>query len=75
MGSLLGAYMVGLMVTSYKRAYPTHYMIQTWCSQSPCPHSRSLLTCASTGDIQMLKGRSGSVFVGSLGPDAHMVLF
>ena len=75
MGHLLGVCMVGLMVTSYKRAYPTHYMTQTWCSQSPCPHSRSLLTHASTGDTQTLKGRSGSLSVGSLGPGAHKVLF
>ena len=63
------------MVTFYKRAYPTHYMTQIWCSQSPYPHSRSLLTHASTGDTQTLKGRSGSLSVGSLGPGVHKVLF
>ena len=55
MGHLLVVCMVGLMVTSFRRAYPTHCMTQTWCSQSPCPHSRSLLTHASTGDTQTLE--------------------
>ena len=40
------------------------------CSiQSPCPCGRPLLTCTSAGDNQTLKGRSGSVSVGS--PGAH----
>ena len=30
---------------------------------------------ASAGDTQTLRGRPGSVFVGSLGPGAHKVLF
>ena len=34
------------------------------CSQSPCLHTRSLLTCASAGDTQTLKGRSGSISCG-----------
>ena len=34
-----------------------------------------LLTCASAGDTQTLKGRSGSVSVGSLGPGTYKVLF
>ena len=75
MGRLLDICMVGLMVTSYKSAYPTHCMTQTWCSQSPCPHSRSLLMHAFTGNTQTLKGRSGSLSVRSLGPAAHKVLF
>ena len=37
------------------------------CSQSPCPHGRPLLTCASRGDTQTLKGRSRSVFCGVSG--------
>ena len=37
---------------------------QVCCSQSPCPHGRPLLTHASTGNTQILKGRSGSVSVG-----------
>ena len=44
------------------------------CSiQIPYPCSRPLLTCASTGDPQTLKGRSDSVSVDSLG--AHKILF
>ena len=39
---------------------------QVCCTQSPCPCSRPLLTCAYAGDTQTLKGRSGSVSVGSL---------
>ena len=35
------------------------------CTQSPCPCGRPLLTCISTRDTQTLKGKSGSVFVGS----------
>ena len=31
--------------------------------------------CSSTGDTQTLKGRSGSVSVGPLGPGSHKVLF
>ena len=50
-------------------------MSQVCCSQSPCPCARPLLTHALTGDIQTLKGRSGSVSVGPLGPGAHKVLF
>ena len=46
---------------------------QLCCTQSPCPCSRPLLTCTSTGDTQTLKGRSGSVSVGS--PGAHKILF
>ena len=63
------------MVTSSKRAYATCCVTQVCCSQSPCPRGRSLLTCASSGDTQTLKDRSGSVSVGSLGPGAHKVLF
>ena len=50
MGHLLGSSMVGLMVTSSKRAYATCWVTQVCCNQSPCPHSRPLLTHASTGD-------------------------
>ena len=46
---------------------------QDCCIQSPCPYGRPLLTRTSTGDIQILKGTSGSVFVGS--PGVHKVLF
>ena len=44
-------------------------------TQSPCCCGRPLLTRASIGDTQTLKGRSGSVFLGTLGPSAHKVLF
>ena len=40
----------------------THHIFQVCCSQSPCPHSRLLLTHA--GDTQTLKNRSGSVSCG-----------
>ena len=41
---------------------------QVYCSQSPCPCGRPLLTHTSTGDTQT---HSGSVSVESLGPGAH----
>ena len=72
---LLSGSMVGLMMTSSKKAYATHCVTQVYCTQSPCPCGKPLLTHASAGDTQMLKGRSGSVSVGSLGPGAHKVLF
>ena len=46
---------------------------QVCCTQSTCPCGRPLLTHTSTGDTQALKGRSGSVSVGSTG--MHKVLF
>ena len=46
---------------------------QVYCTQSPCSWSRPLLTRISTEDTQTLKGRSGSVSVGS--PGVHKVLF
>ena len=46
---------------------------QVCCTQSPCPCGRPLLTCTSSGDIQTLKGRSGSVSARS--PGMHKVLF
>ena len=52
------------MATSSKRTYITWHGSQVCCSQSPCPHSRPLLTHASAGDTQALKGRSGSVSYG-----------
>ena len=62
------------MATSSKRTYPTCCASQFCCSQSPCPHNRPLLTHASAGDTQTLKGMARSL-VGSLGPGAHKVLF
>ena len=55
MGCLLGGSVVGL----------TCQASQVCCSQSHCPHSRPLLTLASAGDAQTLKGLSGSVSCGS----------
>ena len=46
---------------------------QGCCTQSPCPCGRPLLTHLSTGDIQTLKDRSGSVSVES--PGAYKVFF
>ena len=65
-----GSSMVGLMVTSSKRAYATP---RSAAPRAPGPCSRPLLTCTSAGDTQTLKGRSGSVSVGFLG--VHKVLF
>ena len=56
-GCLLSGSMVGL----------TCCASQVCCNQSPCPHSRPLLTHASAGDTQTLKGRTGSVSCGVLG--------
>ena len=63
-GRLLGGSVVVLMVTSSKRTYAARHTSQVGCSQSPCPCGRPLLTPASTGDPQTLKGRPGSVSCG-----------
>ena len=73
-GCLLSSSMMELVATSSKRTYVTHHAFQVCCSQSPCPHCRPLLTCASPGDT-ILKGRYGSGSVGSLCPGAPKVLF
>ena len=44
-----------------------------YCTQSPYSGSKTLLLRTSTGDTQTLRGRSGSVSVGS--PGVHKVLF
>ena len=67
--------MVGLMATSSKRAYATRCVTQVCCTQSPCLCGRPLLTHTSAGDTQTLKGRSGSVSMGSLGPNVQKILF
>ena len=46
---------------------------QVCCAQSPWPCGSPLLTRTSAGNSQTLRGRSGSVSVGS--PGAHSVLF
>ena len=63
------------MATSSKRAFATRCATRVCCDQSPCPCGWPLLTRVSTGDTQTLKGRSGSVSVGSLGPGAHKIFF
>ena len=62
-----GGSMVGLMEPSSKRAYA---IPRSAASRAP---ALAGLTRTSTGDTQTLKGRSGSVSVGS--PGAHKVLF
>ena len=59
------------MVTSSKRTYATHGASHVCYSQSPCFHTKPLLTHASAGDPQILKVKSGSVSVGPLGPGVH----
>ena len=61
--------MVGLMVTSCKRAYVALGRLQP----EPLPCGSPLLTCTSAGDAQTLQGRSGSVSVET--PSARKVLF
>ena len=63
------------MATSFKRVYATCCTVKVCYSQSPCPHKSPLLTSSSTGDTQTLKGRSGSVSVGTMSLGAHKVLF
>ena len=62
-----GGSMVGLMEPSSKRAYA---IPRSAASRAP---ALAGLTRTSIGDTQTLKGRSGSVSVGS--PGAHKVLF
>ena len=51
----------------------THHTSQVYYSQNPCPRSRPLLTCASAGDTQKLKGRPGSVSCGVPGANNGLV--
>ena len=67
-----GCSMVVLMVTSSKRTYAMPRCAAL--RESPCPCGRPLLTHDSAGYIQTLRGRSGSVSVGSLGPGVHTLL-
>ena len=64
-----GSSMVGLVVTSSKRAYA---IPRSAAPRAPVP-AAPLLICASSADSQTLKGRSGSVSVGS--PGIHKILF
>ena len=61
---LIGSSTMELMTTSSKRTYATNHTSQVCCSQSPCTHSKSLLTHVSAGDTQTLKVTSGSVSCG-----------
>ena len=54
--------------------HATNCVTQVCHIRSPCPCGRTLLTCTSAGDTQTIKGRSGSVSMGSLGNGAHKVL-
>ena len=68
-----GGSMVGLMVTSSKRAYAiprSACHTQVCCTQSPCPRSSPLLTSMPQ---KTPKHSSVSVSVGSLGPGTHEV--
>ena len=73
------------MAPSSKRAYATCWSVPGLLqperlslqpsTADPCLRSCPLLTCASAGDTQTLKGGSGSVYVDPLGPGVHKVLF
>ena len=64
-GCMLGSFMMGMIATSSKMAYATCCVSQVYCSQSPYPYGRLLLTRAFTADTQRrvwlsLGGVSGS---------------
>ena len=65
-----GSSVVGLMVTSSKRAYATP---RSAAPRAPALFGRPFLTYTSAEDTQTFKGRPGSVSVGS--PGAYKVLF
>ena len=67
--------MVSLMVNCSKRVYVTCCMTEVCCTQSPSSCGKPLVTHISAGDTQTLKGNSGSVSVGSVGPAMNKVLF
>ena len=69
---LAGSFIVDLMVTSFKRIYATCCASQDCCCQSLCPHGRPLLTHASAGAPQTVKGRSVSVSYGVLLFSLHL---
>ena len=66
-----GGSMVELMVTSSRRAY---VIARSTAPRVPAP-VQSTADPISVGDTQTLKGSSGSVSMGSLGPSAHKILF
>ena len=71
-GGVLGGFIVGLMATSSKRAYFTYCVTQVSAPIAPAPMAGH---CWPIRLQETLKGRSGSVSGGSLGPGAHKVLF
>ena len=58
-----------------QRTYSICYASQACCSQRFHPCDRPLLIRAPAGDTNTLKGRSGSVSMGSTVSDVHKVLF
>ena len=77
-GRLFDGSIVELMATSSKRTYATYHASQVCCRQSPCPHRRPLLTCASTEHSNARRQVWLSLLWGSLllslGPGAHKVV-
>ena len=78
-GPLPSGSMVELMAISFKRTYATGSASQIHCSQSPCPHSRPLLTQACwpvppQETLKLSKAGLTQSLVGSLGPGVHKVL-
>ena len=70
--------MMGLIVISSKRAYATCCMTHSAAVRSTVSTADLFLhrrRHSIGGDTQTLKGRSGSVSVGPLGPGSHKVLF
>lgn len=67
--------MVGLMVISSKTVYATHHVSPGLLQPKPLSWGRPVLVSASTGDMQILKGRSGSVSVDSLRLVCTIILF
>ena len=63
-----GQTMVGVMATSFKRAYASMHGSQDCCIQWPWARGRPQSTRASAGDSWTLIGKSGSVFCGVLSP-------
>ena len=63
-----GQTMVGVMATSFKRAYASMHGSQDCCIQWPWARGRPRSTRASAGDSWTLIGKSGSVFCGVLSP-------
>ena len=74
-GCLLGGSMVGLMATSSKRTDATCHTSQVCCTQSPCLCIRPLLTGASSGVTQAVRGQSDSVSCGVTAPFSWVLVW